>query len=218
MQIVSVNSGKAEALAHAKASGTTGIFKRPLSTPVLVTALGLVGDVICDTENHGGVDQAVYVYGVPEYQWWSDALGRPLPAGTFGENLTVTDLVSADMAIGDRLHIGSVVLEVTAPRIPCVTLARRMTDPAFLTRFRAAERPGVYCRVICEGRVQAGDAVRYAPYVGETLTARNLFRDFFAPQKDVATLRRHLAVPIAIRDRVVKEQELRDLLGDRIPQ
>jgi len=139
MQIISVNIGKAEALAHAKASGTTGIFKRPLSIPVLVTALGLVGDVICDTENHGGVDQAVYVYGVPDYQWWSDALGRVLPAGTFGENLTVTDLVSADLAIGDRLHVGSVVLEVTAPRIPCVTLARRMTDPAFLTRFRVAE-------------------------------------------------------------------------------
>jgi len=117
-----------------------------------------------------------------------------------------------------RRPAGSVVLEVTAPRIPCVTLARRMTDPAFLTRFRAAERPGVYCRVICEGKVQAGDAVRYAPYVGEILTARDLFRDFFTPQKDVATLRRHLAVPIAIRDGVVKEQELRELLGDRIPQ
>jgi len=60
--------------------------------------------------------------------------------------------------------------------------------------------------------------VRYEPYVGATLTARELFRDVFAPQKDVATLRRHLAAPIAMRDRVVKEQELRELLGDREPE
>jgi MOSC domain-containing protein YiiM len=216
MQLVSVNIGKAEALAHAKASGMTGIFKRPVRTPVLVTALGVTGDVICDTENHGGVDQAVYVYGLPEYQWWLNDVGRALPPGTFGENLTISDLVSADLAIGDRLQIGSVVLEVTAPRIPCVTLARRMNDPGFLTRFRAAERPGVYCRVICEGMVQVGDAVCHVPYAGERLMILALFRDFFAPARDVATLRRQLAAPIAVRDRLEKEQQLRELLAHEV--
>ena len=143
MRLVSVNVGREQALSHAKASGKTGIFKRSVDTPVPVTALGLEDDTICDTENHGGADQAVYVYGAPDYRWWSEELGRDLTPGTFGENLTVADLESADLTIGDRLHIGRVVLEVTAPRIPCVTLARRMEDPAFLKRFRAAERPGV---------------------------------------------------------------------------
>ncbi len=151
MRLVSVNIGQEQALSHAKASGKTGIYKRHISTPVPVTAAGLQGDVICDTKNHGGVDQAVYVYGVPDYQWWSQELGHDVAPGTFGENLTVTDLESAEVSIGDRLRIGPVVLEVTAPRIPCVTLARRMDDPAFLKRFRAAERPGVYCRVLREG-------------------------------------------------------------------
>jgi MOSC domain-containing protein YiiM len=74
-----------------------------------------------------------------------------------------------------------VVLEVTAPRIPCVTLARRMDDPAFPKLFRAAERPGVYCRVLCDGAIQVGDTVHYEPVVDEPVTVRTLFRDFFVP-------------------------------------
>ncbi|GAB4205779.1 MAG: MOSC domain-containing protein [Roseiflexaceae bacterium] len=213
MRILSVNRGRAEPIADAKLSGVTGIYKRPLSEPVAVGTLGLADDVICDTENHGGVDQAVYVYGEPDYQWWAAELGRELAPGTFGENLTISGLASADLAVGDRLHAGGVTLEVTAPRIPCVTLARRMGDPAFLKRFRAAERPGVYCRVIHTGTVQAGDTVRYKPYPGDRLLVIEQFRDFFEPHHDEATLRRHLAAPIAIRDRVEKEQQLAKLLS-----
>jgi MOSC domain-containing protein YiiM len=148
MHLASVNVGRARPF-QAKAVGQTGIFKEAVSEPVSIGALGLAGDAICDVENHGGPDQAVYVFGVPDYEWWSRELGLDLAPGTFGENLTITDLESAELLIGDRLYVGpQVILEVTAPRIPCVTLARRMNDPRFLVRFRAATRPGVYCRVI----------------------------------------------------------------------
>ena len=103
--------------------------------------MGLESDTICDTENHGGVDQAVYVYGVPDYDWWAEALAKPLQPGTFGENLTVSDLESAGLQVGDRLEVGTVVLEVTSPRVPCVTLAARMEDPTFVKRFRAGGAP-----------------------------------------------------------------------------
>lgn len=214
MHVLSINRGRAEPLANAKAVGVTGIYKRPLDQPVAITSLGIAGDAICDTENHGGVDQALYIYGMPDYAWWQSALGRDLEPGTFGENLTIAGLESARLLIGDRLHIGTVTLEVTAPRIPCVTLARRMDDPAFLKKFRAAERPGVYCRVIREGTIQAGDAVRHEPYTGEPVSALALFRDFFEPHHDEATIRRHLAAPIAIRARRDKEQQLAKLLAD----
>lgn len=212
MQLISINIGHEHVLSHAKASGKTGIYKHPVSTQVAVTRTGLKGDTICDIESHGGVDQAVYVYTMPDYEWWSRDLGHDLPPGTFGENLTVTDLESANMAIGDRLHMRDVVLEVTAPRIPCVTLARRMDDPAFPKLFRAAERPGVYCRVLCDGAIQTGDTVHYEPVVDEPVTVRTLFRDFFVPPSDIAELRRQLAAPIAIRTRVMKEQQLHRLL------
>lgn len=216
MRILSVNRGRAEPIAGAKASGVTGIYKRPVEAALLVTALGLAGDAICDTDNHGGVDQAVYVYGAPDYAWWSAELGAALAPGTFGENLTVDGLESAALAVGDRLRAGALLLEVTAPRIPCVTLARRMGDPAFLKRFRAAERPGVYCRVIQEGLALAGAQVRYEPFSGERVGVVELFRDFFEPRQDEATLRRHLAAPIDWRSRRDKEQQLARLLrGER---
>jgi len=215
MQLISINIGRTQAIHGAKASGITGIYKLPVDT-AQITAEGLHDDAICDRANHGGVDQAVYVYGTPDYAWWSAELGRALAPGTFGENLTITDLESAQLHIGDRLRIGDVVLEVTAPRIPCVTLARRMGDPAFVKRFRYAERPGLYCRVIQAGVVQVGQSVVLAPYTGATITAIEMFQAFYTGHLDAATLRRHLAAPIAIRDRVDKQKQLENLLAHNV--
>jgi MOSC domain-containing protein YiiM len=212
MTLISVNIGKARTIANAKSVGQTGIYKLPIHTPVEISQLGLMGDAICDAESHGGPDQAVYIFGAADYAWWSQALGRDLPPGTFGENLTITYLESAGLSIGDRLHLAQVTLEITAPRIPCVTLAARMGDPAFIKRFRTAERPGVYCRVIQEGAVCVGDAVSYEPYAGPTVTAIEMFRDFYTPDLNETTLRRYLAAPIAIRARMDKEKRLRELL------
>lgn len=211
MQLTSVNIGKARNIEGANKSGETGIYKQPVAGPVRISSPGLPRDAICDTENHGGVDQAVYVFGAPDYAWWAKELGRELTPGTFGENLTISELESAAFSIGDRLHIGEVILEVTAPRIPCGTLAARMGDSTFVKRFRNAERPGLYCRVIREGNVQSGDEVTYEAFSGETVTAIEMFRAFYEKHLDEVTLRRHLAAPVAIRDRVEKEKKLAEL-------
>ena len=106
------------------------------------------------------------------------------------------------------------VLEVTAARIPCATLAARMGDPQFVKRFRHAGRPGVYCRVIREGTIRAGEPVRHEPYNGHVLiTAGEMFRDFYDRDWDEARLRRYLAAPIAIRDREDRARELAELTG-----
>jgi len=213
MQLISVNIGRAERIANAKASRKTGIYKRPAGAPTEITAAGLAGDTVCNTKHPGGADQAVYVYGALDYDWWQAELGRQLEPGTFGENLTISAFESAACSIGDRIQIGSVTLEVTAPRIPCATLATRMGDPTFVRRFRAAERPGLYCRVVQGGFVQVGDAVALEPYAGATITALEMFRDAFAPQLSEATLRRQLAAPIAARARAENEAQLRALLA-----
>lgn len=214
MNVLSVNVGQALPLANAKSVGKTGIFKQAQAEPVWVGTLGLTGDAICDTENHGGPDQAVYIYGAPDYAWWEETLGRPLAPGTFGENLTISDFASAEYAVGDRLEIGDVVLEITAPRLPCVTLARRLNDPAFLKQFRAAERPGVYCRVPRAGPVAAGQPVALLPYGGERITMREMFRDAFVPVLTVPAIQRYLAAPIAERACIDMEQQLRKLRGE----
>ncbi|MGI8650466.1 MAG: MOSC domain-containing protein [Rubrobacter sp.] len=214
MELVSVNVGASRAIAGAGKSGFTGIFKEPQSEAVSVGKLGLSGDTISDTENHGGPDQAIHVYGVPDYEWWSGELGRELEPGTFGENLTVSGFRSASMNVGDKLLIEDVVLEITGPRIPCATISARMNDRLFVKKFRFAERPGVYCRVLCGGEVWSGQEVLLEPYSGEVeppLSVIESFREFFGPDHSEATLRRHLASPIAVRDRLEKERLLSEL-------
>ncbi len=213
MRLFSVNVGKAWDLENAGKSGKTGIYKLPTREPVRITARGLIGDEICDTRHHGGADQAVYLYGVEDYGWWELELGHPLEPGTFGENLTLAGLESAEYRVGDRFRITDVVLEVTSPRIPCGTLAARMRDRHFPSRFQQAERPGLYCRVIQEGIVQAGAEVTVQPYSGETISAIEMFRDFYKNDLDEATLRRTLAAPIDVRTRAHMEQLLRERLG-----
>ncbi len=214
MHLISVNVGRPRTIQTAKRTEETGIYKEPVAGPVAIGPLGLAGDAVVDTQNHGGPDQAVYVYGTGDYAWWAQALGRELAPGTFGENLTVGELESADLHAGDLLRVGQVVLQITAPRIPCATLAARMGDPAFVRRYREAERPGLYCRVLTPGAVEAGDAVAVEPYAGPTLSLREMFRAYYRKgEQDEASIRRHLAAPIAVRARVEQEERLRVLLG-----
>lgn len=213
MQLISINRGEERAIANAQKSGKTGIYKLPVSGPVQIDPLGIPQDAICDTANHGGFDQALYIYGQPDYAWWSTQLGQPLMPGTFGENLTISDFESAAFSLGDCLQIGSVLLQVTSPRIPCSTLAARMGDPTFVKRFRAAERPGLYCRVLQAGTLQAGDPVTCQPYAGPTLTMIEMFRDFYVSHLSEAAIRRHLAAPIDRRARMEMEEQLSKLLS-----
>ena len=145
--IVSINTGRIEGLAHGSRVFRTGIRKRPAAGPVAVGRLGLAGDAIGDKRHHGGEDQAIYAYSDDDYDWWRASTGREFPPGTFGENLTLRGL-PGDLAVGDRLLIGDVVLEATAPRIPCDTLSAHMGDAGFGMAFRRAERPGSYFRVL----------------------------------------------------------------------
>ncbi|MBK8616990.1 MAG: MOSC domain-containing protein [Anaerolineales bacterium] len=212
MQLTSINIGQKQTLQSGDKSEITGIFKQPVSGPIQITTLGIAEDFIGSPKHHGGPDQAVYVYGTKDYEWWSTELGREVDAGTFGENLTISELESAKFNIGDFLHVGEVTLQVTAPRIPCGTFARRMEDPQFVKRFRAAERPGLYCRVIKEGVVKTGDEVRVETYTGETISVTQMYRDYYEKDKSEETLRRNLAAPIAVRARVDLEEELSKLL------
>jgi MOSC domain-containing protein YiiM len=212
MQLDSVNLGEERILQHKDHVERTGIFKFPVERPVKVTILGLEEDVIVSKKHHGGPDQAVYIYGGMDYAWWSEELKREISAGTFGDNLTISDLESAQFNIGDYIHINDITVQVTAPRIPCATFAARMDDPHWVRKFRYAERPGLYCRVVQEGSVKAGDPVSVEKYPGETISILEMFRDYYDRNKSEETLRRQLNAPIAIRARRDLEAALRKLI------
>jgi MOSC domain-containing protein YiiM len=207
IRIASVNVGLAEELTYGRQTFTTGIQKRPVTDSVRISLATVGDDAICDTQHHGGQDQAVYVYSVEDYRWWSQQLGREITPGTFGENLTISGL-DADLYIGDRLLIGDVVLEATSPRIPCATLAARMQDKNFGIAFRRAERPGVYFRVMNEGDVKVGDPAVLVDTPQRDVTVGELFRFAFELSHNENDLRRYLDAPIAARMRLKIESKL----------
>jgi len=212
MKLISINIGKAQTQQRKDHIETTGIYKMPVNEPVEIKSLGIEEDAVCDTKHHGGVDQAVYVYGAADYAWWSGELGKELTPGTFGENLTIGELESAHFNIGDYLHIGETTLQVTSPRIPCGTFAARMGDPQWVKKFRDAERPGLYCRVTKEGVIKAGDPVTVEKYTGETISILQMYRDHYAKKLSEDMIRRHLNAPIDIRTRRDFEEALQKIL------
>ncbi len=207
MRLESVNVGRAETIAHGNKSMATGICKRPVEGAVAVTEAGIPGDAIIATKHHGGPDQAIYAYSADDYDWWTETTGRDYPPGIFGENLTIRDLPS-DLRIGDRLLIGEVVLEATAPRIPCDTLSTRMQDRQFGLAFRKAERPGIYFRVLNEGEIRAGDTVTLVESDSCDVTTVELFRHRYRLRHDADELRRYLEAPLASRVRAEIEADL----------
>lgn len=152
MRLVSINLGRPGPLQIGPRPTTTGIHKNPVEAAQIST-LGLVGDHVADQEHHGGPDQAVYVYSAQDYDWWMEQLGEALLPGTFGENLTFSSFGAEPVRIGDRFRVGEVLLEITAPRIPCSTLAARMNDLEFVKKFRQVRglgfMPGCWGRVGC---------------------------------------------------------------------
>lgn len=213
MKLISINIGKEQIHQNKGREEITGIYKTPLQEAVQITALGIKADFIGSPEHHGGPDQALYIYGETDYQWWANELGREMPPGMFGENLTISGLESSAFNVGDYLHIGDVSLQVTAPRIPCGTFATRMEDPQWVKKFTVAERPGIYVRVIREGLVAVGEEVWVEKYTGETLSLIQMFRDYYRKDKNDEVLRKHLNAPIAIRARDEIEAELKALMG-----
>lgn len=215
MQLTSINIGREGTVQKRDHLEKTGIFKIPTDQPVKITKLGIERDVIVDVEFHGGPDQAVYIYGAADYGWWQDELGREISPGTFGENLTIRGLESARFNIGDFLRVGEVTLQVTSPRFPCGTFAARMNDLQWVKKFRDAERPGLYCRVMQEGFVKVGDLVFVESYQGETLSILQMYRAHYQKEKNEAVYRLHLNAPIDIRTRKDMEDELQKRLQSK---
>jgi MOSC domain-containing protein YiiM len=196
--LLSLNVGRPEPNG-AKQVGVTGIGKRPVESARLRPpgpkhgglGSGLVGDFVGDQRHHGGDVQAVYAFAREELDWWSEQLGRPLPDGMFGENLTTVGLEVDGSRVGDRWAVGDeVVLEVTAPRIPCATFAARMGEPHWVKRFTQVGRTGAYLSVVRGGTVNRGDAIEVVSRPDHDVTLPEVFRAFTG---DLEAARRVLA-------------------------
>ena len=157
--LLSVNVGRPRLVDTGRRAVPTAIWKHPVDGRVAVRGVNVDGDDQADRSVHGGPDKAVYAYGMADTRAWEADLGRDLGPGAFGENLTIDGLDVSGAVIGERWRIGTTLLEVVQPRLPCFKLGLKMGDPAFVKRFGRASRPGAYLRIVEEGELRAGDPV-----------------------------------------------------------
>lgn len=163
----------------------TAIDKRSKGGRVRVGPVGLHGDDQVDKRHHGGVEQAVYAYAREDADWWAAELGYDIAPGHFGENLSTAGLDVTGAVLGERWRVGDsgLVLEVTSPRVPCVTFQGWLDEPHWVKRFTDHGAPGAYLRVVTEGTVGAGDGVEvmhrpdHGVTIGEVLVVRQADTD-----------------------------------------
>ncbi len=157
----------------------------------------LVGDRQADLSVHGGPDKAVYGYPSEHYAYWHEQLpGYDLPCGSFGENLTTQGLLETKVSIGDRYRIGSAVIMVKTPRIPCFKLAAKFRREDMIERFLQSGHSGFYFSVIEEGEVEAGDSIQVLAGESSAVTIAELFQLYTARAPEVDLLQRALQAKV----------------------
>ena len=176
MKILSINVA---AVVHegewTGSEGKTGIDKRQVNGSITFAHDEVAGDVVADRNHHGGYDQAVYAYAREDADWWQNELGIAIAHGRFGENLTTTGIDVNQCLVGERWKVGSTILEVSQPRIPCRVFAGFWNRPTLIKEFMAAGKPGTYLRIIQEGEITAGDSIEIISRPSHAITIADLY-------------------------------------------
>ncbi len=193
MKLISLNIARPRLALYKGASINTGIFKEPVSGRVALRTLNLDGDRQADLAVHGGPYKAVYAYPSEHYEYWRAELpGTDLPWGMFGENFT-TEGLGEDVHVGDRFRIGSAILMVRQPRMPCYKLAAKFQREDIIERFLRSGRSGFYFSVEHEGEVGVGDSFDLISRNHDGITIAEMNRLFFREKYDRELLQKAVA-------------------------
>ncbi len=191
MQLLSIQVGRPKIVMRDGEPVSTAIFKAPVTGRVKLQTLNLEGDRQADLSVHGGPSKAVYVYPVEHYDYWRTELPEmDLPWGMFGENFTTQGLHESEINIGDKFQIGSSIVMVTEPRMPCYKLGIRFGRSDIIKRFLASERTGFYLSVIQEGEVGAADPIKIVEQAQESVRVSDITRLYGRDKNNRELLRR----------------------------
>jgi MOSC domain-containing protein YiiM len=195
--IVSLNVGTPKEVPVRAGTVLTSIFKAPVEGRRAVRRHNIAGDEQADLTVHGGAFKAVYCYPEEHYSFWSAQLpATEFIPGMFGENLTTTGLLEEEVYIGDRFRIGSAVLQVTQPRMPCYKLGIRFNRADMVKRFWQAGRPGIYFSILEEGDVAAGDSIQRVVSDPGGITVADVVALYAGTKTDAKLLQRALNAPL----------------------
>ena len=195
LKLISVNVGLPRVVMSNGDAVSTGIFKEPVPGRVMLRTLNLEGDRQADLSVHGGPSKAVYVYPSEHYDYWKRELPEmKLPWGMFGENFTSAGLFEPELNIGDKYSVGSAVVMVTEPRMPCYKLGIKFGRADIVKRFLASERTGFYFAVLEEGEVGAGDPIRLIEKSKDSVRVSDITLLYTREKRNVGLLRRAIEV------------------------
>jgi MOSC domain-containing protein YiiM len=187
-KVLSVNVGRPREFTYDGRPARSAIWKSPVVGRVAARGVNLDGDDQADRKAHGGLHKVVYAYAVEDLRWWEQKIGRPIEYGEFGQNLTTEGIEVNEALIGERWKVGTTVLEVSEPRIPCWRLGVRMNDKLFPRRFSEALRPGTYLRIFSEGELGTGDEIQVIERPDHDLTVRDVMRIYVRDRQELGRL------------------------------
>jgi MOSC domain-containing protein YiiM len=197
MKLISVNVGLPRVVMNNGEPVATGIFKEPVEGRVMLRTFNLDGDRQADLSVHGGRSKAVYVYPSEHYDYWKREFPEmKLPWGMFGENFTSTGLFEPELNIGDKYSVGSAVVMVTEPRLPCYKLAIKFGRADIIKRFLASERTGFYLAVLQEGEVGVGDSIELVERNRESVRVTDIASLYTREKNNIGLLRRAVSVEV----------------------
>ena len=195
MKLISVNVGLPRVVMRNGDPVSTGIFKEPVAGRIMLRTLNLDGDRQADLSVHGGSSKAVYVYPSEHYDYWKHEVPEmDLPWGMFGENFTTTGLFESELNIGDKFHVGSAVVMVTQPRLPCYKLGLRFGRSDMIKRFLGSERTGFYFAVLQEGEVGVGDQIEFIEGSKRNIRVSDITQLYTREKHNIGLLRRAIEV------------------------
>lgn len=195
MKLVSLNVGMPRLLTWKGETFKTGIFKSPVSGRLMLRETNLDGDRQADLTVHGGPNKAVYGYASEHYSYWRAELpNEELPWGAFGENFTTEGILETNLSMGDQYRLGSAVIRVTTPRLPCYKLAAKFQSDAMIGRFLRSGHSGFYFAVDEEGEVGAGDEFQVLARETPSLTIAEFNHLYVSKTPDPELLERAVQV------------------------
>jgi MOSC domain-containing protein YiiM len=198
MKVISLNVGRPREVATPRGPVLTAIWKAPIEGRVALRRFNIAGDQQADLRVHGGEQKAVYLYPSEHYAFWRRELpGMEMTPGMFGENLTTEGIDEGEVQIGDRFRVGSAVLQVSQPRMPCFKLQLRFGRPDMVKRFWLSGRSGIYFSIVEEGELAAGDEMVPVSRMEKGISVGELVKLYRDPEPDPARIQVALAAPLA---------------------
>ena len=196
MKLISLNVSLPRLVEYHGEPVATGIFKQPVTGPLMLRTLNLDGDAQADLSVHGGVSKAVYAYPSEHYEFWKTELPEmKLPYGMFGENFTTEGIFENTVNVGDRFRIGEAEIMATEPRLPCYKLGIKFGRSDIIKRFLQSRRTGIYFGVTQEGEVRAGDEIKLLSRDENRITIADITRLYAFEKNDQSGLQRVVNLP-----------------------